>query len=84
MQRIKFYKVTSDRLNYPAYYAAYSLKDAKEVAYSDYNSQFVCDFEEVEYNNIPATSIIHSAKLEFIDSRAVNCRDERLANATQL
>ncbi len=77
-QPIKYYKVTSDRLNAPMYYAAYNLGDAKEVAYSGFNSQFACDFEEVQYKDIPATSIIHTAKLEFVDARAVNCRFARL------
>ena len=73
---IKYYKVTADRLNTPAYYAAYSLKDAKEVFSSDTNSQIIGNFEEVEYTDIPATSIIHSAKLEFEDARwLVGLRD---------
>lgn len=79
--RIKYFKVTSDRLNSPMYYAAYNLDDAKEVVYSDFNSQFVCEFEEIKYKDIPVTSIIHTAKLEFVDSRAVSRRLERLANA---
>jgi hypothetical protein len=78
---IKYFKVTSDRLNNPAYYAAYDLDAAKDVAYSDFNSQFRCDFVEVKYTDIPATAIIHTAKLEYADSRAVACRFERLANA---
>ena len=77
--QIKYFKVTSDRLNYPAYYAAYSLKDAKEVFHSDQNSQVTGNFQEVQYADIPATLIIHPAKLEFTDSRAVSCRFARLA-----
>ena len=67
--QIKYFKVTSDRLAYPAYYAAYNLADAKEVAYSDFNSQFVCDFKEVTISDIPANTIIHGAKLEYDDAK---------------
>lgn len=68
---IKYFKVSSDRLNNPAYYAAYNLRDAKEVAYSDFNSQFVCEFEEVSVNDIPRNAVIHSAKLNRDDARKV-------------
>jgi hypothetical protein len=78
MPKIKYYKVTCDRLSYPFYYAAYNLKDAKDVFSSDTNSQMIGDFFEITYTDIPATSIIHTAKLEFIDSRAVACRVESL------
>jgi hypothetical protein len=76
---IKYYKVTADRLNCPAYYAAYSLKDAKYEFGADTNSQLIGNFEEVAYADIPATSIIHSAKLEFEDARAVACRHDILS-----
>ena len=68
---IKYFEVTSPRLNYPAYYAAYSLKDAKEVAYSDFNSQFVCKFEDVDLSSIPNDKVIHSANLEYADAKAL-------------
>lgn len=77
---IKYYKVTCDRLSYPFYYAAYSLEDAKEVFRSDTNSQMIGNFKEIKYADIPATYIIHPAKLEYVDSRAVACRFARLAN----
>lgn len=80
-QPIKYFKVTCDRLSYPFYYAAYSLNDAKEVFGSDTNSRMIGNFKEVKYTDIPATSIIHSAKLEYVDSRAVACRFKRLADA---
>jgi hypothetical protein len=77
---IKYYKVTSDRLTSHLYYAAYSLEDAKEVFRSDTNSQMIGKFQEISYTDIPATSIIHTAKLEYADSRAVACRFTRLAD----
>lgn len=80
MTQIKYFKITCDRLSYPFYYAAYNLEDAKEVFSSDTNSRLIGNFKEVSYTDIPATSIIYTAKLEFMDSRAVACRFERLAN----
>ena len=80
-QPIKYFEVTSDRLNGSIYYAAYSLDDAKDVFRSDTNSQMIGNFKEVKYTDIPATSIIHTAKLEYVDSRAVACRFSRLADA---
>jgi hypothetical protein len=60
---VKYFKVTSDRFDSPAYYAAHNLNDAKEVAYSDTNSQMLLNFEEVQLTDIPSTSVIHTAKL---------------------
>jgi hypothetical protein len=71
---IKYFEVISDRLNYPAYYAAYNLDDAKEVAYSDFNSQFVANFREIERDSIPPKSVIHDAKLELADAQLVGDR----------
>lgn len=68
---IKYFKVTSDRLKYPAYYAAYNLVDAKQVAYSDFNSQFLCNFNEVALSDIPRSAVIHSAKLSRDDASKV-------------
>ncbi len=75
--KIKYYKVTGDRLNYPEYYASYNLEAVKEIFR---NTREIFKFQEVAYTDIPATSIIHSAKLEYVDSRAVACRFARLAN----
>jgi len=60
---IKYFKVTSYRLNSPMYYAAYNLNDARAVAYSDTNRQMFLNFEEVQRTDIPETSVIHTAKL---------------------
>jgi hypothetical protein len=80
-QPIKYFEVTSDRLNGSMYYAAYSLADAKDVFRSDTNSQMIGNFKEVKYTDIPTTSIVHAAKLEYADSRAVARRFEGVTDA---
>jgi hypothetical protein len=75
MTQIKYYKVTCKGLNHPAYYAAYNLENVKEVFK---NTREIFNFQEVSYTDIPATSIIHTAKLEYMDSRAVACSFESL------
>jgi hypothetical protein len=75
--KIKYYKVTCNGLNYPTYYAAYNLESVKEIFR---NTREIFKFQEVAYTDIPATSIIRSAKLEYVDSRAVACQFARLAD----
>jgi hypothetical protein len=69
---IKYFKMTSNHLNSPVYYAAYNLRDAIRFGYSEFNSQFACSFEEVQRKDIPKTSIIRSAMLNRADSRSIN------------
>lgn len=69
MSAVKYFKVTSDRLNYPAYYAAYSVEGAKKVAHSDFNSQIRFDVEEVLLKEIPFDVIIHTDALEYKDAQ---------------
>ena len=68
---IKYFEVTSERLNYPAYYAAYSLKDAKDEAHSDFDLGSDCEFKEVDLLSIPIDKVIHSANLEYADAKAL-------------
>ncbi len=65
---VKYFKVTSDRLNSNAYYAAYSVEEAKKVTHSDFNSQIRFEIEEVLLNEIPNTAIVHAASLEYKDA----------------
>jgi hypothetical protein len=73
---VRYFRMTSDRLNEPVYYASYSEDRAKEVAYSDYNSQFVIKCEEIRFVDIPDSARIHGAYLLYEDAKALVERDE--------
>ena len=68
---VKYFKVTSERFNSPAYYAGYALEKIMREVYSDYNSQFLCHFEQVELADIPSSAIIHAAGLSREDARII-------------
>ena len=66
---VKYYKVTSDRLNYPAYYAAYNPEEVKKTASSDFNSQFSFRTTQTTLAEIPKDAVILTAELSREDAR---------------
>ena len=71
MFNFKFYKISGKGWSKPVYYAAYNFKDAKNVGYSDNNSQFLLEVEEVDLSDIPENKYIHNSNLNFYDNQTL-------------
>lgn len=68
---INFFRATPYNINSPAYYAAYDLKSAQHEAYSNFNSQFKIDFEEVSFDDIPVNAVIHTGTLDYAEAKEI-------------
>lgn len=68
---VKFFKVTGSGWKTPNYYAAYDVKKVELYAYDANNSQFLLEFTEVVFDDIPVFDNITCAGLEFMDARNV-------------
>ena len=71
MTTVKFFKATGIEGQAPSYFAAYSKKDARLYAYDANNSQFLLEFTEVVFDDIPVFDNITCAGLEFMDAQNV-------------
>lgn len=70
---VKYFKVTSENLNHPAYYAGYGLDKVMREVYAIYS--FLCHFEEVELADIPPSVNIRTADLSREDVRDIVLRN---------